>query len=167
MRGRLPDVAEEGDVKVPIEGEDMIDEEAAQATEAEGAQEPVEPEAVEQDDEELERARVEAAIRAGEEAAERDMAADAARAREERDDLQKRLGDAEEQVEAPRRRPPTPRSAWSASRPTGTTTAAAPPPRAWPRRGARPRISSATCSRSSTTWSAPSSTPARPRATPR
>lgn len=103
MRGRLPGVAEEGDVKVPIEGEDMIDEEAAQATEAEGAQEPVEPEAVEQDDEELERARVEAAIRAGEEAAERDMAADAARAREERDDLQKRLGDAEEQVEAAKR----------------------------------------------------------------
>ena len=54
----------------------------------------VEDEKNEQVDAEEERARVEAAIRAGEEAAERELAA------EERDELQKKLADVEDQIEA-------------------------------------------------------------------
>ena len=94
---------EEGDVKVPIEVED----EKNEAMEPE----PVEPEVVEPESEEAEdvvedvdpdeeRARVEAAIRAGEEAAERELAADASKIREERDELQKKLADVEDQIEA-------------------------------------------------------------------
>ncbi|HIY50496.1 MAG TPA: nucleotide exchange factor GrpE [Candidatus Olsenella avicola] len=62
-----------------------------------------EPEVVdveETDEEAEERARVEAAIRAGEEAAERELAADASKIREERDELQKKLADVEDQIEA-------------------------------------------------------------------
>ncbi|MBM6817220.1 nucleotide exchange factor GrpE [Olsenella uli] len=63
--------------------------------------EDVEPEASEADmDSDEERARVEAAIRAGEEAAERELAADASKIREERDELQKKLADVEDQIEA-------------------------------------------------------------------
>ena len=54
----------------------------------------------EPDEDAEERARVEAAIRAGEEAAERELAADAGKLREERDELQKRLTDVEDQIEA-------------------------------------------------------------------
>ena len=60
----------------------------------------VEDEKNEQVDAEEERARVEAAIRAGEEAAERELAADADKLREERDELQKKLADVEDQIEA-------------------------------------------------------------------
>ena len=60
----------------------------------------VEDEKNEQVDTEEERARVEAAIRAGEEAAERELAADADKLREERDELQKKLADVEDQIEA-------------------------------------------------------------------
>ena len=52
------------------------------------------------DEDAEERARVEAAIRAGEEAAERELAADAGKLREERDELQKKLSDVEDQIEA-------------------------------------------------------------------
>ena len=92
-------------MKVPIEVED----EKNEAMEPE----PVEPEVVEPESEEAEaedvvedvdpdeeRARVEAAIRAGEEAAERELAADASKIREERDELQKQLADVEDQIEA-------------------------------------------------------------------
>ncbi|MGQ5426470.1 nucleotide exchange factor GrpE [Thermophilibacter sp. ZX-H3] len=90
-------------MKVPIEVED----EKNEAMEPE----PVEPEVVEPESEEAEavvedvdpdeeRARVEAAIRAGEEAAERELAADASKIREERDELQKKLADVEDQIEA-------------------------------------------------------------------
>ncbi len=92
-------------MKVPIEVED----EKNEAMEPE----PVEPEVVEPEPEEAEaedvvedvdpdeeRARVEAAIRAGEEAAERELAADASKIREERDELQKKLADVEDQIEA-------------------------------------------------------------------
>ena len=84
-------------MKVPIEVEDeknevvesdeaTVEDEAAEVAEADGDAE--------------ERARVEAAIRAGEEAAERELAADANRIREERDELQKKLADVEDQIEA-------------------------------------------------------------------
>ena len=90
-------------MKVPIEVED----EKNEAMEPE----PVEPEVVEPESEEAEavvedvdpdeeRARVAAAIRAGEEAAERELAADASKIREERDELQKKLADVEDQIEA-------------------------------------------------------------------
>lgn len=89
-------------MKVPIEVEDERNE-ALEPDEVEAAEtgqdaEPA-PEAAPDDDAE-ERARVEAAIRAGEEAAERELAADAGKLREERDALQKRLSDVEDQIEA-------------------------------------------------------------------
>lgn len=89
-------------MKVPIEVEDEKNE-ALEPDEVEAAEtgqdaEPA-PEAAPDDDAE-ERARVEAAIRAGEEAAERELAADAGKLREERDALQKRLSDVEDQIEA-------------------------------------------------------------------
>ena len=90
-------------MKVPIEVED----EKNEAMEPESAEpEVVEPEDVETEgvsedvDPDEERARVEAAIRAGEEAAERELAADASKIREERDELQKKLADVEDQIEA-------------------------------------------------------------------
>ena len=96
-------------MKVPIEVEDekneaMEPETAVEdAPEAEPEAEAGEPEVVdveETDEEAEERARVEAAIRAGEEAAERELAADASKIREERDELQKKLADVEDQIEA-------------------------------------------------------------------
>ncbi|NJE81352.1 nucleotide exchange factor GrpE [Olsenella sp. SW781] len=74
----------------PVEPED-VDPESEEA-EAEDVVEDVDPDE--------ERARVEAAIRAGEEAAERELAADASKIREERDELQKKLADVEDQIEA-------------------------------------------------------------------
>ena len=88
---------EEGDVKVPIEVEDEKNDEKNEAVEPETA---VEPDVEELDEDAEERARVEAAIRAGEEAAERELAADAGKLREERDELQKKLADVEDQIEA-------------------------------------------------------------------
>lgn len=72
-------------MKVPVEIEDEKDEKV----EKDEAMDPEE-----------ERARVEAAIRAGEEAAEQELAADAGKLREERDELQKKLADVEDQIEA-------------------------------------------------------------------
>lgn len=93
-------------MKVPIEVEDEKNEalepdevEAADAGQGAGQDAEPAPEVVPDDDAE-ERARVEAAIRAGEEAAERELAADAGKLREERDALQKRLSDVEDQIEA-------------------------------------------------------------------
>ena len=87
-------------MKVPVEVED----EKNEAVEPEAAAEPeaIEPESDELDelDEEEERARVEAAIRAGEEAAERELAADAETIRAERDELAKKLSDVEDQIES-------------------------------------------------------------------
>lgn len=91
-------------MKVPVEVKD----EKNDAVEPENEPEAVEPEpedgAVEPDDEELdedeERARVEAAIRAGEEAAERELAEDAKAIRAERDELAKKLSDVEDQIES-------------------------------------------------------------------
>ncbi len=80
-------------MKVPIEVED----EKNEAVESDGV---VEDETAEVDEDAEERARVEAAIRAGEEAAERELAADASKIREERDELQKKLADVEDQIEA-------------------------------------------------------------------
>ncbi len=96
-------------MKVPIEVEDEKNEAmepetvVEDAPEAEPEAEAGEPEVVdveETDEEAEERARVEAAIRAGEEAAERELAADASKIREERDELQKKLADVEDQIEA-------------------------------------------------------------------
>lgn len=84
-------------MKVPIEVED----EKNEAVESDGVvveDETAEVDEVDEDAEE--RARVEAAIRAGEEAAERELAADASKIREERDELQKKLADVEDQIEA-------------------------------------------------------------------
>lgn len=86
-------------MKVPIDVEgdgldDVIDAEYEVVDESEGAQsDAVDPEAEE-------RARVEAAIRAGEEAADRELAGDAKKLREERDALQRKLTDAEDAAEA-------------------------------------------------------------------
>lgn len=89
-------------MKVPIEVEDekneALEPDKVEAAETGQDAEPA-PEAAPDDDAE-ERARVEAAIRAGEEAAERELAADAGKLREERDALQKRLSDVEDQIEA-------------------------------------------------------------------
>ena len=90
-------------MRVPVEVEDEKNEamepeavEPEPEAEAAVAEEP-EPEL---DEEAEERARVEAAIRAGEEAAERELAADAGKLREERDELQKKLADVEDQIES-------------------------------------------------------------------
>ena len=84
-------------MKVPIEVEDEKNE-AVEPEEA--AVEDEAAEVAETDEDAEERARVEAAIRAGEEAAERELAADANKIREERDELQKKLADVEDQIEA-------------------------------------------------------------------
>ena len=84
-------------MKVPIEVEDEKNE-AVEPEEA--AVEDEAAEVAETDEDAEERARVEAAIRAGEEAAERELAADANKIREERDVLQKKLADVEDQIEA-------------------------------------------------------------------
>ena len=91
-------------MKVPIEVEDEKNE-AMEPEVVEPEPEDVEPEASEAEDvdSDEERARVEAAIRAGEEAAERELAADASKIREERDELQKKLSDVEDQIEAAKR----------------------------------------------------------------
>lgn len=84
-------------MKVSIEVED----EKNEAVESDGVVvEDETAEAGEIDEDAEERARVEAAIRAGEEAAERELAADANKIREERDELQKKLADVENQIEA-------------------------------------------------------------------
>lgn len=86
-------------MKVPIEDKDEKnatvepDEAVSSAEEATGA-------ASESDEDAEERARVEAAIRAGEEAAERELAADAGKIKQERDDLQKKLAGVENQIDA-------------------------------------------------------------------
>ena len=84
-------------MKVPIEVEDEKNETVEPD---EVAVEDETAEAGEIDEDAEERARVEAAIRAGEEAAERELAADANKIREERDELQKKLADVEDQIEA-------------------------------------------------------------------
>lgn len=97
-------------MKVPIEVENEREDEKTEAVEPEtGETEAAGPEVEdaeggaelgETDEEAEERARVEAAIRAGEEAAERELAADADKIRTERDELQKKLSDVEDQIEA-------------------------------------------------------------------
>ena len=84
-------------MKVPIEVEDEKNE-ATEPDEAVVENEVAEAGEIDEDAEE--RARVEAAIRAGEEAAERELAADVNKIREERDELQKKLADVEDQIEA-------------------------------------------------------------------
>ena len=88
-------------MKVPVEVEDEKNEavEPEEVVEADAVEPEPESEA-ELDEEAEERARVEAAIRAGEEAAERELAADANKIREERDELQKKLASVEDQIEA-------------------------------------------------------------------
>lgn len=88
-------------MKVPIEVEDEKNEavEPDEVTTGEAGDESPETPA-EVDEEAEERARVEAAIRAGEEAAERELAADADRIRSERDELQKKLSEVEDQIES-------------------------------------------------------------------
>ena len=88
-------------MKVPIEVEDEkseVVEPEEVTTEEAGDESPETPEEV--DEEAEERARVEAAIRAGEEAAERELAADADRIRSERDELQRKLSEVEDQIES-------------------------------------------------------------------
>ena len=85
-------------MKVTIEVEDERDE-AIEPDEVDADGEKSEGE-VETDPEAEERARVEAAIRAGEEAAERELAEDAKRISAERDDLQKRLSSVEDELDA-------------------------------------------------------------------
>ena len=97
-------------MRVPIEVEDEKNEavepdevetdEAAEKNDAPAAAAADDADTDETDEDAEERARVEAAIRAGEEAAERELAADAGKLREERDELQKKLSDVEDQIEA-------------------------------------------------------------------
>ena len=88
-------------MKVPIEVEDEKNEAVEPESTETAEPEPTEvADASEDVDPDEERARVEAAIRAGEEAAERELAADASKIREERDELQKKLADVEDQIEA-------------------------------------------------------------------
>ena len=92
-------------MKVPIEGDDMRDEDVVEATAAEG--EPaVEPEVVADaapEEESSEEDLVEAAKRAGEQAAEADFKADADKIRQERDDLQRQLDEVADKVAAAQR----------------------------------------------------------------
>lgn len=87
-------------MKVPIEveGEEPMDKDA-QAAEvtAEAAQDVVDAPAADAADDE--QALVDAAKRAGEAAAEEELAADAGKIRAERDELQKKLSDVEDQIE--------------------------------------------------------------------
>lgn len=94
-------------MRVPIEVEDEKNEavepdevETDEAAEKNDAPAADTADTGELDEDAEERARVEAAIRAGEEAAERELAADAGKLREERDELQKKLSDVEDQIEA-------------------------------------------------------------------
>jgi molecular chaperone GrpE len=90
-------------VKVPIDSEETVDEAAENAAEtvegeaAEAAVEPVIEDAEELDPEE-ERARIEEAIRRGEEAAEKELASDAGKLREERDALAKQLAEVDDTI---------------------------------------------------------------------
>lgn len=91
-------------MKVPIDVEDEKNE--ATRPEAESAApeatEPAGDAASEEQNEldpEEERARVEAAIKAGEETAERELASDASKIRAERDELQKKLASVEDEIE--------------------------------------------------------------------
>ena len=88
-------------MKVPIaveDGRSEVGEPDEVTPEEAGDESPETPEEV--DEEAEERARVEAAIRAGEEAAERELAADADRIRSERDELQRKLSEVEDQIES-------------------------------------------------------------------
>lgn len=84
-------------MKVPIEVEDEKNE-AVEPDEVDAGEVVSEGE-VETDPEAEERARVEAAIRAGEEAAERELAADAKKIGAERDELQKKLSSVEDELD--------------------------------------------------------------------
>ena len=90
-------------MKVPIDSEETVDEAAENAAEtvegeaAEAAVEPVIEDAEELDPEE-ERARIEEAIRRGEEAAEKELASDAGKLREERDALAKQLAEVDDTI---------------------------------------------------------------------
>ena len=90
-------------MKVPIDSEETVDEAAENAAEtvegeaAEAAAEPVIEDAEELDPEE-ERARIEEAIRRGEEAAEKELASDAGKLRDERDALAKQLAEVDDTI---------------------------------------------------------------------
>ena len=85
-------------MKVPIEVDDSKDKAAEAEPETENAA--VAEEAEHELDPEEERARVEAAIRAGEEAAEKELASDAGKLRAERDELAKKLADVDDAIAA-------------------------------------------------------------------
>lgn len=95
-------------MKVPIDSEETTNgaaENAADTVETAGsaAPEATEAEAVEPDealDPEEERARVEEAIRRGEQAAEKELASDAGKLREERDELAKKLAEVDDTIAA-------------------------------------------------------------------
>ena len=90
VEGQEPEVEAEQVAEATTEN----DAEVAEAVEAEVIED------VEEDEEAAERARVEAAIRAGEEAAEAELADDAKKIREERDELQKQLASVQDQIDA-------------------------------------------------------------------
>ena len=88
-------------MKVPIEveGEEPMDKDE-QATQAAAEQDVAEEPVAQEIDPDDEQALIDAAKRAGEEAAEKELAADASKIRAERDELQKKLADVEDQIEA-------------------------------------------------------------------
>ena len=88
-------------MKVPIEveGEEPMDKDE-QTTQAAAEQDVAEEPVAQEIDPDDEQALIDAAKRAGEEAAEKELAADASKIRAERDELQKKLADVEDQIEA-------------------------------------------------------------------
>lgn len=88
-------------MKVPIEveGEEPMDKDE-QATQAAAEQDVAEEPVAQEIDPDDEQALIDSAKRAGEEAAEKELAADASKIRAERDELQKKLADVEDQIEA-------------------------------------------------------------------
>ena len=90
-------------MKVPIDSEETTNEAAESAADTVKTAEAPQAEAVEPDealDPDEERARVEEAIRRGEEAAEKELASDAGKLREERDDLAKKLAEVDDTIAA-------------------------------------------------------------------
>ena len=141
--GAAPVDSEEKDVKIPVEAAD--DTEANEAEAAGAAENQVEDsnkEATMTEDE-----MVEAAIRAGEEAADNDFKLKFEQAQKELADVRNELDAAAEAQKTAEDKARTPPSAPPVYRPTGRTSVAAPPTSASPSASARPRSSSPRCCR--------------------
>lgn len=142
------DDSEERDVKIPVEADDEVakaqaasDETAAEAASAEPADRDDTPEQAAASQAMTEEEMVEAAIRAGEEAAANDFKLKYEQAQNELAEVRKKLAAAEETATTADARCARRKIAWLACRRIGITTAAAPRASAWPRRAVLPRSS--------------------------